>query len=88
MPLTDDQRIDVEQAIIDLHNNASKVLESDKDVHKKVLEVSVEEAIEMFDTLKEDIADDDKIYDYKMHMLMPFHIYELMKLREEKETEE
>ena len=83
MPLTGEQREQIEECILDLHFTAQKYIDTEKDVHKKLLEVNVQEAIELLETLKENMKDDDKIYDYKMHMLMPFHIHELCKIRDE-----
>jgi hypothetical protein len=90
MPLSEKDRLRVEDTILDLHFTANKYIENGKDIHKKILEVSIQEAIEMLQDLQEDMVDDDKVYDYKMHMLLPLQIYELLKIREitDPQTEE
>lgn len=88
MPLTTEQRESVEEVVLDLHFTAQKYIDTGKDVHRKLLEVNVQEAMELLEAIKENMKDDEKMYDYKMHMLMPFHIYELIKLREENTEED
>lgn len=88
MALSEEQREQIEEAVLELHFAASKCIESGKDIHQKLLDVGVEEAIDLLESLKEELADDVKMYDYKMHFLMPFHIYELLKLRKEAEVDE
>ena len=88
MPLNDKQREVLEDTIMDLHYTSQKYIETQKDLHKKLLEVNVEEAIEMLKDISDDITDDEKRHDYKMHMLLPLQIYELMVMRKEKQEEE
>lgn len=85
MPLSDKNRERIEDTIMDLHFTSDKYVQSGKDTHKKLLEINVQEAIEILKELQEEIQDDEKKYDYKMHMLLPFQIYELISIREEKE---
>ena len=85
MPLSEKQRTTIEDTIMDLHFTSEKYVSSGKDIHKKLLEVNVQEAIDILKDLQEDLADDDKRYDYKMHMLLPFQIYELIQMREKRE---
>ena len=87
MPLTDKDRERVEDTIMDLHFTSSKFVESGKDTHKKLLEINVQEAIEILKDLQDQIQDDEKRYEYKMHMLLPFQIFELICIREEKEKD-
>ena len=68
---------------MDLHYTSSKFIETKKDVHKKMLQVNIDEAIELLQDLKDDLKDDEKLYNYKMHMLIPFQIFELLAMREE-----
>lgn len=84
MPLNEKDRSKVEDTIMDLHFTSSKYVESGKDIHRKLLEVNIQEAIEVLSDVQEQLADDEKRFDYKMHMLLPFQIYELVKIRERK----
>jgi hypothetical protein len=86
MPLSDKQRQAVEDSIMDLHFTAGKFVETSKDVHRKLLEVNVQEAMELLEVLKEEIRDDERLYDYKMHFFLPLQIYHLLKLRTEEKT--
>ena len=85
MPLSDKNRERIEDTIMDLHFTSDKYVQSGKDTHKKLLEINVQEAIEILKDLQDELEDDEKKYDYKMHMLLPFQIYELICIREEKE---
>lgn len=86
MPLSDEEREKVEETIMDLHFTSQKYIDGSKDIHKKLLEVNVQEAVDILKELQEEIKDDEKKFDYKMHMLLPFQVYELIKIRESKEN--
>lgn len=88
MPLTDEQRTRIEDTIMDLHFTSQKFIESGKELHTKLLTMNVREAIDVLEELREDLMDDPKKYDYKMHMLLPFQIYELIRIRKEQKEEE
>ena len=85
MPLSDKNRERIEDTIMDLHFTSDKYVQTGKETHKKLLEINVQEAIEILKDLQDELQDDDKKYDYKMHMLLPFQIYELISIREEKD---
>ena len=85
MTLSDKQREQVEDTIMDLHFTSQKYVETERDIHRKLLEVNIQEAIELLKELSDEIRDDPKRYDYKMHLLLPFQIYELMTMREKEE---
>lgn len=88
MPLSETQREKMEDTIMDLHFTSEKYVNGGKDIHKKLLEVNIQEAVEILKDLQQDMVDDEKKYDYKMHMLLPFQIYELIKIREKKENDD
>lgn len=85
MPLSDKNRERIEDTIMDLHFTSDKYVQTGKETHKKLLEINVQEAIEILKDLQDELQDDEKKYDYKMHMLLPFQIYELISIREEKD---
>jgi len=85
MPLTEKNRERMEDTIMDLHFTSQKYIETGKDTHKKLLEINVQEAIEILKELQDELQDDEKKYDYKLHLLLPLQIYELICIREEKE---
>ena len=85
MPLSEKQREDIEDTIMDLHFTSEKYVSSGKDIHRKLLEVNVQEAIDILKEIREDMVDDPKRYDYKMHLFLPFQLYELAIIREREE---
>lgn len=82
MPLSDKQREEIEDTIVDLHFTSEKFIETGKEVHKKLLEVNVQEAIELLEKVKEEIQDDQKAREYMIHFLLPFQLYHLIQIRE------
>ena len=79
------ERESIEDAIMDLHFAAQKYIESEKDIHRKLLELNIQDAIDTFATLKDKIKSDEMKSDYFIHMLVPFQIYELIKMRDEED---
>ena len=88
MPLSDQQRDLVEDSIMDLHFAAQKYIESEKDIHRKLLELNVQDALDVFKDLSEQIKDDEMKYDYKIHLFIPFHIWEMVTSREKAKAAE
>ena len=84
MPLSEKERTSVEDSIMDLHFAAQKYVESEKDIHRKLLELNIQDAMEIFTELSDKIADDEMKYDYKLHLFVPLHIWEMVTDREEK----
>ena len=87
MPLNEKQRTAIEDTIVDLHFTAGKYIETQKDVHKKLMEVNIQEAMELLEALKDELKDDERLYDYKMHFFLPLQIYNLIKIREENKND-
>lgn len=87
MALSDKNRDRIEDTIMDLHFTSTKYVETGKETHKKLLEINIQEAIEILKELQDEMEDDEKKYDYKMHLLLPFQIYELICIREEKQND-
>ena len=85
MALKKEQRDGLESSIYDAHFAASKFIESGKDIHKKLLEISVNEAIQTLEAVKDEIKDDDMVGNYKIHLLVPLQLYEVIKTRKENE---
>lgn len=81
MALNKKQRETLEASIFDAHFAAEKYLETDKDIHKKLLVMSVHEALENLQTLKEEIKKDDLVGNYKLHLLVPVQLVELLRSR-------
>ena len=81
MGLNKKQRENLEASIFDAHFAAEKFLETEKDIHKKLLVMSVHEAIENLQSLKDEIKKDDMVGNYKLHLLVPVQLVELLRSR-------
>ena len=81
MALNSKRRESLEASIFDAHFAAEKFLETEKDIHKKLLVMSVHEALENLQTLKEEIKKDDMVGNYKLHLLVPVQLVELLRSR-------
>ena len=82
MELDKKEREELEGSIYDAHFAASKFIESGKDIHKKLLEISVNEAIENLELLKDKIKEDDMVVNSKIHLLVPLQLLKLINIRE------
>ena len=85
MALNKEQSEGLESSIFDAHFAANKFIESGKDIHKKLLEISVNEAIQTLEAVKDEIKDDDMVGNYKIHLLVPLQLYEVIKARKANE---
>ncbi len=88
MALEKNEREVLEGSIYDAHFAAAKFIETGKDIHKKLLEISVKEAIENLELLKNEIKKDDMVGNYKIHLLVPLQLLELINKRGSNESEE
>jgi len=79
----------VEDIIDDVQECAYKFLETEKDIHRKMLEVSVVEGIELLESIKDnfgEIENEDLLETYRLNLLVPVQLVELLKIRDNKET--
>jgi len=83
--LNSDEREMIENALYDAHFAAGKYLESGKDIHYKLLEVSVTEAIQNIELLKSAVQEDEMSQNYKIHLLVPLQLLKLIEQRKEGE---
>lgn len=88
MGLSKEERETLEGSIYDAHFAAAKFIESGKDIHKKLLEISVKDAIDNLEILKEEIQKDDMVGNYKIHLLVPLQLLNLIQKREKDEISE
>lgn len=87
MPLNSDEKESLENSIYDAHFASQKYIETGKDIHFKLLEVSVNEAISNLQILKEGIKDDPMVGNYKIHLLVPLQLLRLAQSRDKKDQE-
>ena len=86
MGLDKKERDVIEGNIFDAHFAANKYIETGKDIHKKLLEISVKEAIDTLQLLSSAIKEDEMVGNYKIHLLVPLQLLELIKMRESDES--
>lgn len=86
MGLNKKEREVIEGSIFDAHFAASKYIESGKDIHKKLLEISVKEAIDTLQLLSGAVKEDEMVGNYKIHLLVPLQLLELINKREGNES--
>lgn len=87
MPLNSEEKESLENSIYDAHFASQKYIETGKDIHFKLLEVSVNEAISNLQILKEGIKDDPMVGNYKIHLLVPLQLLRLAQSRDKKDQE-
>ena len=86
MGLDKKERDVLEGTIFDAHFAANKYIETGKDIHKKLLEISVKEAIDTMQLLSNAVKEDEMVGNYKIHLLVPLQLLELIKMREGNES--
>jgi len=86
MGLDKKERDVLEGTIFDAHFAANKYIETGKDIHKKLLEISVKEAIDTMQLLSNAVKEDEMVGNYKIHILVPLQLLELIKMREGNES--
>lgn len=79
MSLKDEDRTVLEDAIMDAHLAADKFIQTGKEVHATLLEVNVNDALEYLEMMKENLTDDYKKENYKLHMLVPLQLLNMIK---------
>ena len=82
--ITPDERMNLEDAIMDAHMAADKLLSLKKDDQKadlkiKLLELTVSDALEYIQNLSSKLRDDPKTENYKLHMLVPLQLTLMLK---------
>lgn len=81
--LEDEDRETLEEAIFDAHHAAQKYVNTGKDIHYKMLEISVKDALDLIETVSEELKKDEMSDNYKLHMLVPLQIIKLVEERNE-----
>ena len=87
MPLNRDEKESLENSIYDCHFASQKYIETGKDIHFKLLEVSVNEAVSNLQVLKEGLKDEEMAGNYKIHMMVPLQLLRLAQARNKKDQE-
>ena len=82
--ITDKEREMIEDTIMDVHFAAQKYIENEKEIHRKLLELNIQDALDVFTELKDKLVDDEMKNDYILHLFIPFQIYELIKMRDDR----
>ena len=83
--LNSEERDQLEELLFEAHFSAQKYLESGKGVHRKLMEVSVSDAMNMITELSNKLKDDEYAENYKLHLFVPLHLCKLLEMRDEQE---
>lgn len=78
--LTRDEREQIEDSIMDAHLAAEKFLDTGKEVHRKLLEVSVTDALEYVELLADKLKNDPRKENYKLHLMVPLQLVIMLEL--------
>lgn len=82
--IEESERDSIEESLYDTHFAATKFLETGKDIHFKLLEVSVSEALDYFELLKRELEDDEFLDNYRLHLFVPLQLMKLMEMRDDR----
>lgn len=73
--LTPEERMSLEDAIMDAHMAADKLLTSKKEVHHRLLDLTITDALEYIQKYKKKLVNDPKSENYKLHLLVPLQLH-------------
>lgn len=82
MALDDTDRQMIEDCIYECQLSVDRYLASQKATHAKILRYNIEQCMEILEEYKEDLRDDTESDKYRLHLLVPFQVNELIKMRE------
>lgn len=77
--VSDEDREVIEDSVMDASLAAERYLKSGKDLHRKLLEVTVEDALAALSMYAEALKDDPMKESYKLHLMVPVQILEMLK---------
>jgi hypothetical protein len=88
MGLSQADRNVIEDVIDEVQFCAQKYLDTGKDIHRKMFEVSLSEGIDYFTSIATRIDDDDaeQLLKYRLHMFVPMQLSKLLELKDEEAT--
>ena len=86
--IAEDDREAIEEAIFSAHMAADQVLNTDRVMYEKILDISVAEALHILYSFKEELQNDEKYESYKLHLLVPLQLQKLIEMRKEKKNVE
>jgi len=86
--ITDEDRESIEEAIFAVHMAADQVINTDRVMYEKILDISVSEAMHILKSFKEELQSDEKFESYKIHLFVPMQLQKLIEMRKEKENVE
>lgn len=82
MALDDAERLVFEDMIFECQYAAEKYLATGKEAHGKMLRSAVDQCYEMMEDIQKGLISDEEAQKYKLHLLVPFQIVELMKMEQ------
>lgn len=86
--ITPEDREAIEEAVYSVHMAADQVLNTDRVMYEKILDISISEAMHLLQSMKEELQTDERFENYKLHLFVPIQIQKLIQLRKGKENVE
>jgi len=84
MSLAPEDREILEDMIFDAQVSAEKYLETKKNIHERLLEMSLNDSMGFLREVREDLHDDPMTPMYKLHMLVPLQTMKLIEIKRAK----
>ena len=88
MPLSETKREEIEEALYGAHLAADQYLNKPRQMSEKLLQMSVFEALNLLESLKDELTDDPRLDNYKLHIFVPLQLHQLIEMRKEKQNAE
>jgi hypothetical protein len=88
MTVSEQKRDEIEEALYGAHLAADQYLNKPRPMSEKLLKMSVFEALHLLESLKDDLADDSRLENYKLHIFVPLQLHQLIEMRKETKNAE
>lgn len=88
MKLSEDIRDEIEESLFAAHLSADQYLNRQRPSYEKMLKISVHEAITLLEKYKDELGDDPRLENYKLHLFVPLQIHQLIEMRKGQENVE
>ena len=81
MALDETDRLIIEDSIYECQVSVDKYLQTQKPTHAKMLKYNIEQTMELLYEYQKEVQVDDERDKYRLHLLVPLQVYELLKMR-------
>ena len=88
MTISEAKREEIEEALYGAHLAADQYLNKPRAMSEKLLQMSVFEALTLLESLKEELEDDPRLDNYKLHIFVTLQLHQLIEMRKETKNAE